>query len=213
MSDAAREWHEPIGHPDGPVFLWERCSACFLQVVKQRDGSDLVPSHLHISGPCNGHRGPLAGSSRTPSPVGQECISPPALSQQYQCANVPHTTPPWAALALRPLPDATMGGGQENTDKPPRPAAHWELQHSLLGEQLRAAGAHGMLMEGHRSAEGSCRAAVGAALCSRCCWQRPSSRCQMTAVPNYCLSFCSSWLRREVGCPRARSVPKANRWD
>lgn len=123
MSDAAREWHEPIGHPDGPVFLWERCSACFLQVVKHRDGSDLVPSHLHISGPCTGHRGPLAGSSRTPSPVGQECISPPALSQQYQCANVPHTTPPWAALALRPLPDATMGGGRENTDKPPLPSS------------------------------------------------------------------------------------------
>lgn len=67
MSHAARERHEPIGHPNSPVFLWERCSARFLQVVKRGDGSDLVPSYLHISSPCTGQWDPLTGSSWTPS--------------------------------------------------------------------------------------------------------------------------------------------------
>lgn len=139
------------------------------------------------------------GAGTGPSvPSGAQLVSAALhLLGQLLCAPLPRSTDTAQS-------HGTRGGGRKNTEGC-QPAAEFSPC--------------GMVTEGQRSAASSCPPQQGGSGRSagwRCCWQGPSPRSWMTAAPNYYSSFSFSRLRREavsreVGCPRAGSVPKANR--
>lgn len=168
-----------------------------------------MPHH----GPWGKHWGPLAGSSKPPAPTGQgrDPRCPAAASWcLLRCIS-------WGSPGSAPLcpaaPGTAQSHGTRRNVKIPRAAS------PLLGVAPPLTEPCGTVTEGHRSAAGSCPPQQGGSGRSagwRCCWQGPSPGSLMTAAPNYYSSFSFSWLRREAasreaGCPRAGSVPKANR--
>lgn len=189
----------------------------------------LYPSHKQRStgagltlphhGPWGKRWGPLAGISKPPAPTGQgrgpRC---PAAASWCLLHCISWGSPGSAPLCpAAPTPHratARGGGGRKNTEGC-QPAAEFGPAGAapLLTEPC------GTVTEGQRSAASSCPPQQGGSGRSagwRCCWQGPSPGSWMTAAPNYYSSFSFSRLRREaasreVGCPRAGSVPKANR--
>lgn len=150
------------------------------------------------------------GAGTGPSvPSGGELVSAALhlLGQPWLCAPLPRSTDTAQS-------HGTRGGGRKNTEGC-QPAAEFGPAGAapLLTEPC------GTVTEGQRSAASSCPPQQGGSGRSagwRCCWQGPSPGSWMTAAPNYYSSFSFSRLRREaasreVGCPRAGSVPKANR--